>query len=110
MSTRSPAAVCSLAFGLLLTAAPAGVSAADLTAADCAADRQAYLAQAESNREKRVAELTAALEATANSEMQGRLAAEREQAWTLEEQRRGEAYQIYRECMTYVRGSQADGG
>lgn len=81
---------------------PGGAKAADLTASDCAGDRDAYLAQAAENRAKRVAELTAAADATDDDGLRRRFIEEREQAWVLEEERRGQAFGIYRECMAHV--------
>lgn len=76
--------------------------AADLTAAVCAADRDAYLAQAAINREKRIADLTAAADASAEEELRQQFIDERERAWMVEEERRGQALAIYRECMAHV--------
>ena len=78
----------------LATMLPITAGAADLTAAVCAADRDAYLAQAKDNRAKRVAELTAAADASADDNLRQQFIDEREWAWMVEEERRGQALAI----------------
>jgi hypothetical protein len=86
----------------LATMLPTTATAAGLTAADCAADRDAYLAQAADNRAKRITELTAAADASADERLRQQLTDEQERAWMVEEERRGQASMIYRECMAHV--------
>ena len=78
--------------------------AAELSEADCEAERVAFLAALAHNREQRLAAVREAMAEASGEARRSQLRQEGEQAWEHEEMMRGLADHNWRDCVAHVRG------
>lgn len=90
---------------LLLFGLAAGSAARALEASDCDADRERFFAALAENRENSLRQIEAALAAAGSDDAREQLRFEREEVWHEEENGRGFADTVWRDCLRYVGAS-----
>ena len=87
---------------LLLSGLAAGGAARALEASDCDADRERFFVALAENRDNSVRQLEAALAAAGSDDAREQLRFALEEVWHEEENGRGFADAVWRDCLRYV--------
>ncbi|PIW29727.1 MAG: hypothetical protein COW30_04100 [Rhodospirillales bacterium CG15_BIG_FIL_POST_REV_8_21_14_020_66_15] len=103
LMVRRRAPVPLVAAALLLALWLATAESGSITAAKCQSDRDDLMAAIEAARQQTIDDINAQLAATDDAYRIESLTALRERAWDDEESQRGQAQQIFVDCMTAAR-------
>lgn len=90
------------AIAILATSAPTSAHAAPITRATCEQDKKDLLASIEQNRIGSLAEIDRQIKASQSQHEHDSLLALQESVWEQEEQQRGQAEFIFRDCLAAV--------
>lgn len=99
-ATPVPLAAAALLLSLWVLTSTSG----SITRAQCDADLEELMGEIETNRKTALIDITSQLAKSPSSHERQGLLSMREQTWDHEEQQRGQANYIWRDCMQAVKG------